>query len=114
MQLGRLGVWTWLDALTAPEAVSFARRIEAWGYSTLWVPEGFGRDPFATLSMLATSTTRLTFATSIANIYARDAMAMRAAIARSSPQATTASMRRSLPPPWKSASPKPKLRRFSV
>jgi probable F420-dependent oxidoreductase len=79
MKLGRLGVWTWLDALPAPEAVAFARRIEAWGYSTLWVPEGFGRDPFTTLGMLATSTTRLTFATGIANIYARDAMAMRAA-----------------------------------
>ena len=79
MQPGRLGVWTWIDALTAPQAVAFARQIEAWGYSVLWVPEGFGRDPFAILSLLAANTTRLGLATGIANIYARDAMAMNAA-----------------------------------
>lgn len=79
MQIGRLGVWTWLDALTATEVVTFARRIESLGYSTLWCPEGFGRDPFSILSLVAANTSRLQIATGIANIYARDAMAMQAA-----------------------------------
>ena len=78
MQIGRLGVWTWLDSLSAPEAADFARRIEAWGYSALWIPEAMGRDPFNLLGFLAGSTRRLLLATGIANIYARDAISMRA------------------------------------
>jgi probable F420-dependent oxidoreductase len=78
MQLGRLGVWTWLDAYPQAEAVDLARRIESWGYSTLWLPETIGRDPFALIVHLAAHTTRLRFATGIANIYARDAVTMRA------------------------------------
>jgi probable F420-dependent oxidoreductase len=78
MQLGRLGVWTWLDGYPQAEAVDVARRIEAWGYTTLWLPETIGRDPFALIVHLAAHTTRLCFATGIANIYARDAVTMRA------------------------------------
>lgn len=78
MQLGRLGVWTWLDGYPQAEAVDIARRIESWGYSTLWLPETIGRDPFALILHLAAHTTRLCFATGIANIYARDAVSMRA------------------------------------
>jgi probable F420-dependent oxidoreductase len=79
MELGRLGVWTWLDALPGPEALHFARRVEALGYGALWIPEALGRDPFALLGALATATERLVLATGIANIYARDAMTMQAA-----------------------------------
>ena len=79
MQLGRLGVWTWLDALPAAQAAAFARQVEAWGYGALWVPEAVGRDPFALLAFLATHTQRLVLATGIANLYARDAVAARAA-----------------------------------
>ena len=78
-RLGRLGVWTWLDSLSAKEAAEFARRIEAWGYPTLWIPEAIGREPFALLGYLASATSRLVLATGIANVYARDALAMRAA-----------------------------------
>jgi probable F420-dependent oxidoreductase len=74
--LGRLGVWTWLDGMPPAEAVHFARRVEAWGYDALWLPEAVGRDPFATIAWLAAQTTSLTYATGIANIYARDAMTM--------------------------------------
>src|SRR5690606_26843783 len=77
-RLGRLGGWTWRDALSAPQAVETARQIEAWGYSALWLPEAVGRDPFSFISHLAAHTQRLVFATGIANIYARDAMTMRA------------------------------------
>jgi probable F420-dependent oxidoreductase len=77
-RLGRLGVWTWLDMFPAAKAVEVAQQIEAWGYSALWVPEAVGRDPFSILSHLAAHTKKLVLATGIANIYARDALTMRA------------------------------------
>lgn len=79
VEIGRLGVWTWLDALPPDEAAEVARRIEGWGYSALWIPEAVGADPFVMHAWLAAHTQRLVLATGIANIYARDAMTMRAA-----------------------------------
>jgi probable F420-dependent oxidoreductase len=79
MQLGRLGVWTWLDAMPPDEAADFARRIEGWGYSALWIPEAVGAHPFAFHGWIAAKTERLILATGIASIYARDAMSTRAA-----------------------------------
>lgn len=76
--LGRLGVWTHLDTLPAPGAAAFARDLEAWGYSALWLPEAIGRDPFVTIAHLGAHTERLAFATGIANLYARDPMTMKA------------------------------------
>lgn len=78
MELGKLGVWTWLDGMSGPETADFARQVESLGYSALWVPEAVGRDPFTTLGFLAAQTERLIFATGIANIYARDPMTMHA------------------------------------
>ena len=77
-RLGRLGVWTWLDMLPAPKAVEVAQRLEGWGYSALWLPEAVGRDPFTLIAHLAAHTKKLVYATGIANIYARDAMNLRA------------------------------------
>lgn len=78
-KLGTLGIWTWLDGLGYPEAIQFAQLCEELGYGTLWVPEAVGRDPFVLLTALATETRSLRLATGIANIYARDPMAMNAA-----------------------------------
>ena len=77
-EVGRLGVWTWLDGMSAREAAEFARRIEGWGYGALWIPEAVGRDPFSLIGYLAAETESLVFCTGIANIYARDPMTMRA------------------------------------
>ncbi len=77
-EIGRLGVWSWLDAFSAPEAAAFARRIEEWGYSALWIPEAVGRDPFSFIGYLAAETEKLVRATGIANSYARDAMTLKA------------------------------------
>ncbi len=77
-EIGRLGVWTTLDTMSADEAADFARRVEGWGYSALWIPEAVGRDPFALIGYLAARTESLVFCTGIANIYARDPMTMRA------------------------------------
>jgi len=76
--LGRLGVWTWLDGDSAEDAATFAQQLERWGYTALWIPEAVGRDPFALISFLAGRTEKLVFATGIANIYARDPMTMKA------------------------------------
>jgi probable F420-dependent oxidoreductase len=76
--LGPVGVWTALDMLPAGDAADFAGKLEAWGYRALWLPEAVGRDPFAFVGYLAARTSRLVFATGIANIYARDPMTMRA------------------------------------
>lgn len=75
---GKLGVWAFIDEMTATEAAAFARQLEDWEYGTLWIPEAVGRDPFAIISYLASNTEKLVFATGIANIYARDPMAMNA------------------------------------
>jgi probable F420-dependent oxidoreductase len=71
-------VWTPLDGLNPDEAVEACGRLEEWGYSALWMPEAVGRDPFALIGFLAARTSKLIFATGIANIYARDAITMRA------------------------------------
>jgi len=76
--IGRLGVWSFIDNFSAAEAAAFARRVEELGYSALWVPEAVGRDPFAIIAFMAAQTSKLVFATGIANIYARDPMTMKA------------------------------------
>jgi probable F420-dependent oxidoreductase len=79
MKLGKLGVWQSTDGMTAAEAAVFAGRLEQWGFAAWWMPEARGRNPFATAAWLLARTDRLVVATGIANIYARDAQATRAA-----------------------------------
>ncbi|MCP4210943.1 MAG: TIGR03620 family F420-dependent LLM class oxidoreductase [Halieaceae bacterium] len=77
-KLNKLGVWAFIDEMSAKEAADFASQLEAWGYSALWIPEAVGRDPFSIISYMASATEKLVFATGIANIYARDPMSMNA------------------------------------
>ncbi len=79
MDLGKLGVWTSMDGMSAAEAAAFARRVEAQGYAALWLPESRGRNALVHSSWLLANTQRLVIAPGIANIYARDPMAMAAA-----------------------------------
>lgn len=74
--IGRLGVWSFIDNLDAAGAASFARQLEDWGYGALWVPEAVGRDPFSIIAWMAAHTKKIVFCTGIANIYARDPMTM--------------------------------------
>jgi probable F420-dependent oxidoreductase len=76
MELGKLGVWMSMDSMTAAAAAAFAKRVEAWGYAALWIPESRGRNALVHSSWLLANTPRLIVATGIANIYARDPMAM--------------------------------------
>ena len=76
MQLGKLGVWVSMDSMTAAAVAAFAKRVEEWGYAALWIPESRGRNALVHSSWLLANTQRLIVATGIANIYARDPMAM--------------------------------------
>jgi probable F420-dependent oxidoreductase len=79
MDLGKLGVWYFLDGMPAPTAAEAAQRIEALGYSALWIPEAVGRDPFVHAGWLLANTRSLIVATGIANIYHREPGVMAAA-----------------------------------
>lgn len=72
MKLNKLGVWSGIDILSAADAASFARRVEAWGYGALWIPEAIGREVFSASAWLLANTGKLIVASGIANIYARD------------------------------------------
>ena len=72
MQLGRLGVWYFTEAMSAQDAATATKRIEELGYAALWIPETVGRDPFSHAAWLLANTTRLVLATGIANIYNRE------------------------------------------
>jgi probable F420-dependent oxidoreductase len=78
LDFGRIGVWTWLDGMPASQAAEFTQKIADLGYGTLWLPEAVGRDPLVLIAYLSAKTSKINFCTGIANIYARDAMSMRA------------------------------------
>ena len=65
------GVWLAPEGLTGAQVSALGPRLEELGYSTLWVGETFGRDPFAQLAALGAVTSSLALATGIANIYNR-------------------------------------------
>jgi probable F420-dependent oxidoreductase len=72
MELGKLGVWYFLDGLPAKAAAEHAKRIESLGYDALWIPETVGRHPMVLASWLLANTSKLKLATGIANIYHRE------------------------------------------
>jgi probable F420-dependent oxidoreductase len=79
MRLTDLGVWAATDGLSAADASAFAKRVETWGYGTLWIPEATGREVFSASAWLLANTSRLIVASGIANIYARDSFSAAAA-----------------------------------
>jgi probable F420-dependent oxidoreductase len=76
VDLGRVGIWAFLDAPPAAQVREIAAELEHLGYGALWIPETLGRDPFVLAEMLLASTSTLTVATGIASIWARDPVAM--------------------------------------
>jgi probable F420-dependent oxidoreductase len=79
MELGKIGLWFFLDAMPAAQSAEFAQKVEKLGYRTLWIPEAVGREPFPHAAYLLDKTSRLNIATGIANIYGRDPITMSAA-----------------------------------
>jgi probable F420-dependent oxidoreductase len=75
--LGRLGIFSGeLAAFPADVQRRVVAELEELGYGTIWYGEAFAREPFVQGAIFLTATERMTAATGIANIYARDATAM--------------------------------------
>jgi probable F420-dependent oxidoreductase len=76
--LGRVGVWSWaLQRLSAADEGTASREVESIGYPVAWIPETLGnKELFSHAAILLGATTRMAVASGIANIHARDAMAM--------------------------------------
>ncbi len=77
-RLGRVGAWTFdAERLSADDARAYARELESLGVAALWIPESLGsKEVFAHAGILLGATDRLVIATGIANIWARDPVAM--------------------------------------
>ena len=76
---GRLGIFSGsLSAQPAAVQRDVAGEIEALGYGSLWFGEGVAREAFAQASIFLSATPNLVVASGIANIWARDPMAMAA------------------------------------
>ncbi|AWK73886.1 LLM class F420-dependent oxidoreductase [Rhodococcus oxybenzonivorans] len=77
--LGKVGLWTQaLDLQPASRAREVAAELEDLGYPTVWISEGLRREVLANSAMLLGATRQLVVATGIANIWARDPVAMAA------------------------------------
>lgn len=75
-ELGRVGLWTSaFDFLPIAELRDTAAELDALGYGTLWWGETVGRETFTQALLLLESAPRITVATGIANVWARDAVA---------------------------------------
>lgn len=76
--LGRVGVWSFtLEAQSADDERAAAAEIERLGYPAIWFPEAVAsREVFSHAALLLSSTGRVVVASGIANIWARDAVAM--------------------------------------
>jgi probable F420-dependent oxidoreductase len=77
-RLGRVGVWTsLLSDLPARRAADVVREVERLGFAALWLPESaFSKEMLSHCALLLGATERLIVAPGIANIWARDPVAM--------------------------------------
>ena len=77
-RLGRVGVWSHdVERLPAPGAREYARTAESLGFRAVWIPESLGsKEIFTHASLLLCGSERLIVASGIANVWARDPVAM--------------------------------------
>lgn len=77
-RLGRVGVWSFaLQQMSYRDAGAAVRELEVLGYPATWMPESLGsKDVMTHAALLLAATERLVIAPGIANIHARDPMAM--------------------------------------
>jgi probable F420-dependent oxidoreductase len=79
VEIGRIGIWTFQFDQQPWAAVSeAAAELEELGYGALWFPEFRGREAYAQAALLLGATRRIAVVPGIANIYARDAVAIAA------------------------------------
>jgi probable F420-dependent oxidoreductase len=72
MRIDKLAVWINTIGYRSADLVALARRLEAWGYGTLWINDGMGSDPMVLAARILAGTERLQIALGVANIYSRD------------------------------------------
>ena len=78
-RIGRVGIWSGqFDFSPAPVVRDAAREVQDLGYGALWTGEAVGREVLTAAQLLLAATDTLVVATGIANIWARDALAMAA------------------------------------
>ena len=68
-----LALIQWTEGTNGTELVENVKRLEKLGYEELWLPEIFGREPFATAGFLLAQTNKIKVSSGIANVYAHDA-----------------------------------------
>lgn len=79
MEPGRIGIWTGtLDGQPIARAQEAVAELETLGYGAVWIPEAVGREALAHATLLLAGGEGIVVATGIANLWARDAMAMAA------------------------------------
>jgi probable F420-dependent oxidoreductase len=75
--LGSIGIWTGqFENHPAAKVQEAARELEELGYGAVWFGEAVGREALTHAALLLAGTRRIVIATGIANIYARDPLAM--------------------------------------
>ena len=73
---GSVGLWSFAHEAVLPSTSGrVAALVESLGYPSLWIPESFGRESLLSASLLLAETAKLVVGTTIASIWARDAMA---------------------------------------
>ena len=78
--IGRIGIWAGnFDHLSTREVREAAVAIEGLGFGTLWFPETTGREAMAQAAILLAATRRITVASGMTDIYARDPVTAAAA-----------------------------------
>jgi probable F420-dependent oxidoreductase len=79
-RLGRVGLWTrQLDLQPTQQVQATVAELEELGWGSLWAWEVFGREALTNAGLLLCASRRLVIGTGIANIWARDPVAMAAA-----------------------------------
>lgn len=75
-----VGIWTGtLDALPPERVREQVAELDEQGWGSLWYGEAYGREAFTAAALYLGASSRLVVGTGIANIYGRDAMAMKGA-----------------------------------
>jgi len=75
MAIGKWGVWFAPNRMPMDEIGRLAETVESHGYDTLWYPESVAYEAMALGGFYLSRTKKLTVASGIASIYARDAAA---------------------------------------
>ncbi|HYY81518.1 MAG TPA: TIGR03620 family F420-dependent LLM class oxidoreductase [Actinomycetes bacterium] len=79
-RLGRVGLWTrQLDLRPTGQVREAVAELEELGWGSLWFWEVFGREALTSAALLLAATRRMVVASGIANVWARDPVAMAAA-----------------------------------